>query len=103
MLNAHDIFHMFVILGASFHWYFVYTRADRPIYKDQTFIVYHDHERTYYKAYTKSDHIYVEADSLEALKEKIFAAIDQKYHKNLPIEKVILRFQEEEIIDMRPS
>ena len=28
-------------------------------------------------------------------------AIEKKYHKNLPVEKIILRFYEEEIIDMR--
>jgi len=100
ILNAHDFFHFFVILGAGFHWYFAYSRADRPIYKDQTFTVYHDHNRTYYRAYAKSEHIYVEANSLEALKEKIFAAIAKKYHKNLPVEKIILQFQEEEIINM---
>ena len=103
VINSHDFFHIFVILGASLHWYLIYQRADWPIYKDQIFIVYHDHERTYYKAYAKSDHIYVEANSLDSLKEKIYAAIDKKYHKNLPIEKIILRFQEEEVIDMRDN
>lgn|GEM_PF-79511 len=101
VINAHDFFHIFVIIGASFHWYLIYQRADWPIYKDQIFIVYHDHERSYYHAHAKSDHIYVEADSLAALREKIYTAIDKKYHKNLPIEKVILRFQEEEVIDLR--
>ena len=101
VLNAHDFFHIFVIIGASLHWYLIYQRADWPIYNDQIFIVYHDHDKTYYRAYTKSDHIHVEAKSLDELKEKIYAAIEKKYHKNLPIEKIILRFQEEEIIDMR--
>ncbi len=101
VINAHDFFHIFVIIGASLHWYLIYQRADWPIYKDQTFLVYHNHERTHYRAYAKSDHIYVEAESLDALKEKIYAAIEQKYHKNLPIEKIILRFQEEEILDMQ--
>jgi len=103
VLNAHDFFHFFVILGASLHWYLIYQRADWPIYKDQIFTVYHDHARTHFRAYAKSDHIYVEAKSLDALKEKLYEAIERKYHKNLPIEKIILRFQEEEVIDMRES
>ena len=101
VVNAHDFFHIFVIIGASLHWYLIYQRADWPIYKDQIFIVHHDHQRTYYRAYAKSDHIHVEAYNLETLKEKIYEEIEKKYHKNLPIENVILHFQEEEIIDMR--
>ena len=99
VLNAHDIFHLFVIIGASLHWYFSYKHADWPIYKDQTFIVYHNPEKSYFRAYTKSDHLHVEATSLDELKEKIYIAIENKYHKNLPIEKIILHFIEEEIIN----
>ena len=98
VINAHDFFHIFVIMGASYHWYFIYQYADWPIYKDQIFIVHHDKEKTYFRAYAKSDHIHAEAKSLEELKEKIYIAIDKKYHKNLPIEKIILHFQEEEIL-----
>jgi len=99
VVNAHDFFHFFVILGASFHWYFIYQHAAWPIYKKQIFIVRHNHERTYYRAYTKSDHIHIEASNIDELKEKIHKAMKEKYHKKLPIEQIVLEFIEEEVID----
>jgi len=99
IFEPHDIFHFFVILGASLHWYFIYQHADWPIYKNQTFIVRHDAQKTYYKAHAKSDHIHVQATTLKELKEKIHIAIEKKYRNRPPIEKVILKFEEEEIIN----
>lgn len=98
IVNAHDLFHIFVILGASFHWYFIYQHANWPIYHRQIFIVKHNHNKTRYRAYTKSDDIEVFATSLEEIKEKIHQAIIQKYEGKLPIKQVTLRFFEEEEI-----
>ena len=96
IFEPHDIFHFFVILGAGLHWYFIYQHADWPIYKNQIFIVRHNYERTHFKAHTRSDHLYVEADSLEELRSKIKEVITKKYEGKLPIEKIILEFIEEE-------
>jgi len=98
ILEAHEFFHLFVILGAAYHWYFIYERADWPVYRRQIFMVKHNHDKTYYRAYTKSDNIEVFATSLEELKEKIHTAILEKYHNKFPIEQVTLKFFEEEEI-----
>ena len=98
IINAHDFFHIFVIIGASFHWYFIYQHAHWPIYKHQIFMVKHNHDKTQYRAYTKSDTIEVSASSLEELKEKIHQAIMKKYEGKLPIKQITLRFFEEEEI-----
>jgi len=98
VIEAHDFFHVFVILGAGLHWYFIYQHADWPVYKRQIFLVKHDLKRTYYKAKTKSDTIEVHATSLEELKEKIHEAILLKYDRKFPIEQVTLQFFEEEDI-----
>jgi len=98
IVEAHDFFHIFVILGAGFHWYFIYQHADWPVYKRQIFIVKHDFERTYFKAHTKGDNIHVHAKSLDELKEKIHDAILIKYDRKFPIEQVTLQFFEEDDI-----
>ena len=98
IVEAHDFFHIFVILGASYHWYFIYQRADWPLYRKQIFMVKHNHDRNRYRAYTKSDNIEVFATDIEELKEKIHEAILKKYHRKSPIEQVTLKFFEEEEI-----
>lgn len=98
VFEAHDVFHIFVILGALFHWRFVYDHASWPIYSKQVFIVKHNHERTAYRARAKGDDIYVEAESLPELRTKIHHSIEEKYREKLPIECVILQFFEEEEI-----
>jgi len=98
VVEAHEFFHVFVILGASYHWYFVYEHASWPIYHKQIFIVKHNRERTYFRAHAKGENLRLEATSLTALKEKIHSCIEDMYHGKLPIEKVVLEFFEEEEI-----
>ncbi|MDA8793798.1 hemolysin III family protein [Bacteriovoracaceae bacterium] len=33
VIEAHEVFHVFVLLGASFHWFFIYKYASNPISK----------------------------------------------------------------------
>ena len=96
IVEAHDFFHVFVILGAGYHWYFVYEHASWPIYKKQIFIVKHNPDRTYFRAHAKGDCLRLESDSLDDLKIKMHKLIEEKYKGKLPIEKVILEFFEEE-------
>jgi hypothetical protein len=99
VLEAHDLFHVFVILGAACHWYFIYEHASWPIYNKQIFIVKHNPQRSYFRAHAKGDDIRVTAQTLEELKEKIHLLIEQKYKDKLPIEHVLLQFFEEDEID----
>jgi channel protein (hemolysin III family) len=99
VLEAHDLFHVFVILGAAYHWYFIYEHAAWPIYKKQIFIVKHNPQRSYFRAHAKGDDIRVTAQTLEELKQKIHLLIEQKYKGKLPIEHVLLQFFEEDEID----
>jgi len=99
VVEAHEFFHVFVILGASYHWYFVYEHASWPIYEKQIFIIKHNPERSYFRAHAKGDTMRLEADSLDELKREMHALIEEKYKGKLPIKKVVLQFFEEEEID----
>jgi len=98
VFEAHDIFHVFVIIGAAYHWRFVYDHASWPIYNKQIFVVKHNHQRTQYKAQALGDDMQVEAGSLEGLKTKIHQCIEEKYKEKLPIDCVVLQFFEEEVV-----
>ena len=98
IFEVHDIFHIFVIIGAAYHWRFVYDHASWPVYNKQIFIVKHNHARTLYNAQARGDYIKVTANSLGELKEKIHQRIEEKYKEKLLIECVLLQFFEEEEI-----
>lgn len=98
IFEVHDIFHIFVIIGAAYHWRFVFDHASWPVYNKQIFIVKHNHARTFYNAHARGDDIKVRANSLGELKTKILQCIEEKYKEKLPIECVILQFFEEEEI-----
>lgn len=98
VIEAHDFFHVFVILGASYHWYFVYEHAAWPIYHKQIFIIKHNPERTYFRAHAKGENLRFEAETLDELKVKIHTCIEDMYKGKLPIEKLVLQFYEEEEI-----
>jgi channel protein (hemolysin III family) len=98
IIEPHEIFHVFVILGALYHWLFVYDHADWPIYDKQIFIVHYNSAKNNYKAYAKSDDVFIEATSIESLKEKIHALFEIKYKDKIPVEAIELHlFEVEEI------
>jgi len=98
VFEAHEFFHIFVIVGAGYHWLFIYDHASWPVYSKQVFIVKHNHQRTLYNAHARGDDIKVTANSLDELKDKIHRCIEEKYKEKLPIECIVLQFFEEEEI-----
>lgn len=94
IVEAHEIFHFFVILGAWFHWRFIYEWADHPIANEIYFnvtIYHHQH----YVARASGEHLQVEANSLEALKTEIREKVYLKY-RNTIVPTIHLRYFNEE-------
>lgn len=96
VIGSHEIFHLFVIAGALSHWFFVYEWADHPVANTITF-----HIRIFpdsrYLAEAVSDHVQVQAHSLEELKKQIKEKVSMKYHESIVPEIHLRYFQEEKL------
>jgi len=94
--GPHEIFHLFVVLGAACHWIFIWDWADHPIFNSIVFEVkiYPD-GRAVGEAVT--DHVRVEARGVEELKKKIQIAVSEKYHSSI-IPQIHLRYFQEEVL-----
>lgn len=95
-IGPHEIFHIFVILGAYAHWRFVYEWADHPVANTLTFhvTIYKDNR---YRAHAYSEHIQLEANSLDELKALIKARVHKKYRGTITPEIHLRYFHEEKI------
>lgn len=95
-IGGHDIFHIFVILGATAHWLFIYNWAAHPVNNRIMF-----HVSMYPNGpligQAIDDHLRVEAGSLPELKLKIKAAVSAKFHNSIEPDIVLKYFNEERI------
>lgn len=94
VVGPHEIFHLFVILGAFSHWMFVYTWCGHPV---ASVIMINVHivpgRRVVAKAVGESIHF--EAESIEEAKAQIRDFIARRFHSRLqPV--VRLRYYQEE-------
>lgn len=96
VIEAHEVFHIFVILGTLSHWLFIYQWADHPVANTIVFhvSVYPDQK---YHAVAMGDHMQVEAGSLAELKTQIKKSVSEKYHESI-IPQIRLRYFNEEIL-----
>ncbi|MGE0763952.1 MAG: hemolysin III family protein [Bdellovibrionales bacterium] len=94
VLGAHEIFHIFVIMGSFYHWRFIYQWAAHPVANTITFrVTIFPHPR--YVAEATSDHLRLEAESLDELKKMIVENVRAKYHKSIQPQIHLKYFQEE--------
>lgn len=97
VLGSHEIFHFFVILGAYFHWRWVYSWANCPVVSRLEFTVTEFPNSTFI-ARAKGEEITIEAQSLIELKSNISNRIAQLYHNKLPAEVIHLKYSREEFL-----
>lgn len=90
VIEPHEIFHIFVILGALAHWKFIYEWADHPVINEIVFHVTIYHE-SHYVAQAAGENIILEATSLDTLKDEIRRVLHLKYRKQI-IPKAQLRY-----------
>lgn len=87
VIGPHEIFHVFVLMGAASHWLFIYKNANRP--KAETLIV---HIKEFvnaggYQAIGENELIDLSADTLEELHQKIQDWVSKNFHQEMaPLE-----------------
>ncbi|OQW49137.1 MAG: hypothetical protein A4S09_03480 [Proteobacteria bacterium SG_bin7] len=96
VLNAHELFHVFVIFGAIAHWRFIYHWANYPLREVIQFHV-HIFPDNKFIAKAQSESIRIESDSLEMLKLSVANEVRKRYHKD-HTPQIHLRYFNEEFI-----
>lgn len=96
VIQHHEVFHAFVILGAYFHWRFIYAWANHPIGNQIIFEVnvYPSGECF---AQALNEHIYLRAPTKDAMKEMVQNQVREKYHHHILPTIRIRYFREEHI------
>ena len=94
VVGPHEIFHLFVILGAFLHWRFIYFWSNQPVEQNLVFHVTRTSERRLF-ARAVEDEIVVHGHALQDVKLAIKKEMERRFHSALR-PAVILRYQREQ-------
>lgn len=101
VVGPHELFHLFVIGGAFFHWYFVYERAGYPVISK---LIVHVVERPgpFYVAKIKGDRHQTSATNLADLKKNLQKLVEEQFPLYVRPEEMILEMHKEDVIPLNP-
>lgn len=96
VLASHEVFHIFVILGALSHWIFVYKWCHHPVMNEIVVNVHiFPHNRMIARAV--GENLLLEASSIEEIKRLIKVDVASKFHATIQPTIRLRYFQEEHI------
>ncbi len=98
VIGPHEVFHVFVILGAFLHWRFVFGFADVAIKVRPDFVV-KVRPNSEYLVEAKGENIVFPASSKEEVYENLKKQISRKYRDYTRPKSIRLTFVQEELID----
>ncbi len=82
VLGPHEIFHIFVVLAALSHWFFIYRWADHPVANTVVFQV-RIFPSQRFLAEAVGESLRLEADSLDGLKTLIKERVSERFHHSV--------------------
>ncbi len=97
VLEAHEIFHIFVSAAAIVHFYAIYKISKIPI-SDQLTVIVSSTPKDF-RAYFTSEHAFFKANSDEQLRQKVKNWINEKYIRILRPKRIRLRYFKEDDLD----
>lgn len=97
IIGAHEIFHLFVVLGAYLHWRFIYHWAAHPV-RDTIDIDIHSYPRNRHVAIGRSDYVRLRARDMDGLKRSIRQVVRAKYHPRIH-PRIRLHFHKDEVLN----
>lgn len=98
VFGAHEIFHIFVVLGSVYHWRFIYRWASHPVANRISFKVM-IYPEGHYVAQSEGDQIRLEAASLDELKQRLMLVVRETYHHSIQ-PQVHLKYFHEETLEL---
>ncbi|MCB0391633.1 MAG: hemolysin III family protein [Bdellovibrionales bacterium] len=97
VVGPHEVFHVCVIAGASYHWLWVYSWANCPVVARLEFKVT-EFPGNHFVAKARGEAITISANSIDQLKKLIQKKTSMLYHHKLPAEEIHLKYSREEIL-----
>lgn len=94
VFEAHEVFHILIVLGAATHLYAIYRIAHIPITDKLTVVIKKFPDR--FIAYPKSENALLSAMSDQEIRSKISDWIHGTYHQKLKPKRVRLRYFKED-------
>ncbi|MFN4124065.1 MAG: PAQR family membrane homeostasis protein TrhA [Flavobacteriales bacterium] len=99
LVGHHEVFHVFVMAGAAFHWKMIYDWADQPTRDKIIFMVKEKSETSFY-ARALGECIQVHASSKALLREKIKEQMRIHFHPTLMPKKIRFRYYRDHIVNI---
>lgn len=99
VIGPHEVFHLFVILGAGLHWRLIYKIAKYPISSSITIIV-KEYPGSNFIAEATSEHASFESNSLDDLKSQVRQWVKEKFHNDMTPETIKFKYFKEEDISL---
>ncbi len=96
VIGPHELFHVFVLVGAGLHWTFIHKWAVHPVLDDLVFEVRERSDSDYF-AKAVGESIAVQAASREGLRLAIKEKIRARFHARMPPTSISLLFVKEEV------
>jgi channel protein (hemolysin III family) len=96
VIGQHELFHLFVILGAASHWYFIYRWADHPVSNVINFSV-REFPGSFFEASADGESIRFTAENIAEVKEKARSLVRARFHHTIE-PRVKLRYFKEEYL-----
>ena len=100
VIEGHELFHLFVNIGAAFHWYFIYKIAHEPTKESLLFHVFENSEGELL-AKGKFEPIRIKSRNLNTLKKLITEEINYRFHPKLKPRHIRLRFLKEDLLKIK--
>ncbi len=98
-LGPHEIFHVFVIIGAAFHWILIYRWADQPTRNRLVFMVKEQADDKLW-ARAVGENFEFHATSRKELRNMIRETLNSRVHPRLVPQKVRFRFYKDVVVSL---
>ncbi|MCO4793660.1 MAG: hemolysin III family protein [Bacteriovoracaceae bacterium] len=100
VIGPHEVFHLFVLLGAAFHWRLIYKISKYPISSQITIIV-KEYPNNVFKAFATSEHAEFGASNIDDLKAEVLTWVDKKFHNEMRPDVINFKYTKEEDIFLK--
>ncbi len=97
VFGPHEIFHICVLLGAYFHWKFIFEWSDYPVNNHMRFLV-RERPNSIFIAEAIGEKIKLHAHDKNKIKEMILDTVKNKFHKRSPAHSVKVEYLQEEYL-----
>lgn len=99
VIGPHEVFHVFVVLGAFFHWKLIYNRAGYPVITELIINVIEKTGKGFF-AYVKGEKMKVQASTLDELKSKLSKEIEAHFPVHVRPSHATLRLKKQDEINL---